>query len=128
MEKVKVSVIIPVYNTEKYLCECLDSVLSQSLKEIEIICIDDGSIDKSNEILHSYQVRDDRLRIIEQKNQGAASARNAGIKIACGEFIGFMDSDDYYPSNDVLEKLYTATQKYEVKAAGGEFSEIDLNP
>ena len=120
----KVTVIIPVYNAEKYLRECLDSVVSQSLNEIEIICIDDGSIDKSNDILHEYQTNDTRFMIIEHCNKGAAIARNEGIMNASGEFVIFLDSDDYYPSEYVLEKLYSAAKKYGVKAAGGEFSEI----
>ena len=90
----KVSVVIPIYNAEKYLKECLDSVAGQSLREIEIICVNDGSSDGSAVILQEYAKSDERVRIFEQKNQGASSARNHGIRNACGEYLYFMDSDD----------------------------------
>ena len=91
----KVSVIIPVYNVEKYLRQCLDSVVNQTLKDIEIICIDDGSTDNSLNILKEYAQKDNRIKIISKKNGGLSSARNAGLKFATGEFVGFVDSDDY---------------------------------
>ncbi len=78
----KVSVIIPVYNVEKYLRECLDSVVNQTLKEIEIICVNDGSTDKSLEILREYEKKDPRIIVIDQENQGVSAARNAGIEFA----------------------------------------------
>ena len=80
-----VSVIIPVYNVEKYLPRCLDSVLGQSFRDIEVICIDDGSTDSSSEILRSYAQKDARIRIISQENRGVSAARNAGLDIAQGE-------------------------------------------
>lgn len=104
----KVSVIIPVYNTEKYLEECLDSVIHQTLKDIEIICINDGSTDNSLEILKKYKQKDSRIITIDQENSGAAIARNKGIKIANGEYLSFIDSDDYIDL-DFLEKLYSAS-------------------
>ena len=91
---IKVSVIMPVYNSEKYLKNAIDSVLNQSLKEIELICIDDGSSDKSGEICDTYAKKDSRVRVIHQKNKGICGARNSGIKIAKGEYIGFCDNDD----------------------------------
>ena len=92
----KVSVIIPVYNTEKYLKKCLDSVCNQTLSDIEIICIDDCSTDNSLNILKEYTLKDNRIKLIEFKeNKGAAVARNTGIDEAKGEYIGFIDSDDY---------------------------------
>ena len=91
----KVSVIIPVYNVEKYLSECIDSVLRQSLSDMEIICIDDGSTDGSAQILEEYRKKDRRIKVIHQKNAGASAARNAGIANASGEYIYFLDSDDY---------------------------------
>ena len=94
---VTLSVIVPVYNTEKYLRECLDSVINQTLKDIEIICINDGSTDRSLDILKEYALKDNRIKIIDKKNEGVAAARNDGIRIANGEFVCFMDSDDYYP-------------------------------
>ena len=90
----KVSVIIPVYNGEKYLKEALDSVINQTLKDIEIICINDGSTDKSLKILQEYGSKDGRIKIINQNNKGTASARNRGFEIAAGEFIAVHDADD----------------------------------
>ena len=92
---VKLSVIIPVYNAEKYLSQTLDSVLSQSLKELEVICVDDGSTDSSLELLREYESRDSRVKVITQKNEYAGIARNKGIAAATGEYIHFLDADDY---------------------------------
>lgn len=104
-EMPKVSVIIPVYNVEKYLSQCLDSLVNQTLSDIEIICIDDGSSDKSFEILQEYANKDSRIKIFKQENQGAAVARNNGLDKATGDYLYFMDSDDYIKL-DCLEKLY----------------------
>ena len=101
----KVSVIIPIYNTEEYLKECLDSVISQTLTDIEIICIDDGSTDGSLNILKEYALNDNRIKILKQKNKGAGAARNLGIKNATGEFVNFFDSDDYMKP-EMLKELY----------------------
>ena len=120
----KISVIIPVYNTEEYLKESLDSVTSQTLKEIEIICIDDGSKDKSSEILLEYAQKDKRITIIKQPNLGPAQARNHGISIAKGEFIAFMDSDDMYPNNHTLEYMYTSAKKNKVLICGGSLIQL----
>ena len=100
----KVSVIIPVYNTEEYLRECLDSVVNQTLKEIEIICVDDVSTDSSLEILKEYAQKDNRFTIITQKNLHAGVARNAGILVARGNYFFFMDSDDLFENNIFLQK------------------------
>lgn len=91
---VKISIIIPVYNAEKYLSACLDSVLQQTLQEIEIICVNDGSKDNSLAILQQYQSIDSRIVLINQHNQGVSVARNKGLEIASGEFVGFVDADD----------------------------------
>ena len=101
----KVSVIIPVYNVEEYLRECLDSVVNQTLKDIEIICINDGSTDSSLEILKEYAQKDNRFVILEQENQGAGAARNKGLEVAQGEYLYFLDSDDYI-IKECLEELY----------------------
>lgn len=101
----KVSVVIPVYNTEKFLNQCLDSVCNQTLKEIEIICVDDGSTDRSAEILKEYAEKDDRVQILTQKNSGSAIARNNGLAKSSGKYVIFWDSDDYF-EKDALEKLY----------------------
>ena len=115
----KVSVIIPVYNTEKYLKECLDSVVNQSLKEIEIICIDDNSSDNSLQILKEYAQKDNRIKIIENKsNLGAGPSRNKGIKLAKGEYIGFLDSDDFYFNNNCLEEIFKKNNGYNYDVIG----------
>ena len=103
----KVSVIVPVYNVEKYLRECLDSLRDQTLTDIEIICVDDGSTDSSYEILEEYQAADSRFKILRQKNLFAGAARNNGMKISKGEYLIFLDSDDFF-SATLLEKVYRA--------------------
>ncbi len=92
---VKVSVIVPVYNVEKYLRKCMDSIVGQTFRDIEIICIDDGSPDGSINILNEYAEKDTRVKIVRQENVGLGATRNRGIEIACGEYILFVDSDDY---------------------------------
>lgn len=101
----KVSVVVPVYNAEKYLKECLDSLVNQTLKDIEIICVNDGSTDNSLEILNEYANKNHRVRVIDQKNQGACIARNKGLSVALGEYIAFVDSDDYLEL-DAYEQAY----------------------
>ncbi len=107
--RIKVSVIIPVYNVEPYLRRCLDSVVNQTLKDIEIICINDGSTDNSLKILEDYAKQDDRLKIITIQNSGVSVARNIGIKNSTGEYIGFVDSDDWIDF-DFYEKLYNSVE------------------
>ena len=92
---IRVSVIIPIYNTEKFLSRCLDSIINQTLEDIEIICINDGSTDNSLKILNQYAKKDKRIKIVDKNNEGQATARNIGIDMAQGEFIGFVDSDDW---------------------------------
>ncbi len=108
----KVSVIIPVYNVEKYLRQCLDSVVHQTLKDIEIICVDDGSSDSSVSILEEYKKQDARIQIICQKNAGAGAARNAGLRIAKGDYLSFLDSDDFFEP-DMLEEAYQTAETYQ---------------
>ena len=105
MRNIKLSIIIPVYNTGKYLSQCLDSVLKQSLEDIEVICIDDGSTDLSPQILKKYQQTDTRIQIITKTNDGLGAARNTGLEAASGEFIGFIDSDDFI-DQDWFAALY----------------------
>ena len=100
----KVSVIIPVYNVEEYLRECLDSVINQTLKEIEIITVDDGSTDSSLEILKEYAKKDNRITVMKQENLHAGVARNAGLAVAKGEYLSFLDSDDFFELN-MLEEM-----------------------
>ena len=90
-----ISVIVPIYGVEKYLEECIESILGQTYTKLEIILIDDASPDRCGEICDRYAQMDDRIIVIHQKNGGAAAARNAGLRIATGEYIGFVDSDDY---------------------------------
>ena len=107
---VKVSVIIPVYNVEPYLKQCMDSVVGQTLKDIEIICVDDGSTDNSLDILREYAAEDSRIQIIEQKNAGAGAARNNGMRYATGKYLSFLDSDDFFEPR-MLEKAYDLAEK-----------------
>lgn len=104
---IKISVIIPVYNCEKSIKKCIESICQQSLEEIEIILVNDGSTDNTSEIIKEYQKQDDRIVILEQKNSGPSIARNRGIKSAHGQYIGFVDSDDYI-EKDMYELLYSA--------------------
>ena len=95
LNKPTVSVIIPVYNVEQYLSKCLDSVINQTFKNIEIICINDGSTDNSLKILNEYAMADKRIIVINQENSGVYAARNKGLQIANGKYISFVDSDDW---------------------------------
>ena len=104
---VKVSIIVPVYNSEKFIEECIDSVLKQSLKGIEIIIVDDGSTDKSCQIIEAYIKRDKRINLLKQKHKGSGPARNLGMKNAAGEYIAFLDSDDFYYDDKALEYMYS---------------------
>ena len=119
----KVSIIVPVYNVEKYLEKCLDSLINQTLKDIEIICINDGSLDNSINILEKYAIKDNRLKIISQKNAGLSAARNTGINAASGDYIGFCDSDDWV-SLDFYEKLYKCAVQNNTDIACGEIIKI----
>ena len=114
----KISIIMPVYNCEEYLEESINSVLEQTLQEWELLCIDDGSTDKSAEILKEYANKDNRIRVFSQHNQGPGSARNLGLQNANGEFIGFLDADDFYLDADALECMYRTCKEKDVKACG----------
>ena len=109
MEDIKVSIVVPVYNTGKYLYECLDSIINQSLKDIEIICVNDGSTDNSLEILEEYAEKDSRVKIFTIENKGISIARNIGIEQANGKYVGFVDSDDYV-NEYMFEKLYISCE------------------
>lgn len=108
--EIKVSVIMPVYNADKYLRTALDSVIDQTLREIEIICIDDGSTDKSLEIIKEYQKNDSRIRIVTENNAGPGAARNKGIVRARGKYIAFLDADDFYELT-LLSELYSFSEE-----------------
>lgn len=106
-----VSVIIPVYKTEKYLDECVMSVINQTYKNLEIILVDDDSPDNCTAMCDAWAAKDSRIKAIHKKNGGAADSRNKGLEIACGDWILFMDSDDWYKSNDVIELLLQTAEK-----------------
>lgn len=108
----KVSIIIPVYNTEEFLNSCLDSLINQTLKEIEIICVDDGSTDDSLFILNHYSKIDSRIIVLKQKNKGAGVARNYGMSIAKGEYLSFLDSDDFFNKNLLTETVEKADETF----------------
>lgn len=122
----KVSVIIPVYNSENYIAKCINSLVKQTLKEIEIIIINDGSTDNSAEICNKYALTDSRIKIINKKNEGQGIARNIGINAAQGEFLGFVDSDDIV-SADYYEELYKNAKKYDADTACGSFTKLFPN-
>ncbi|MCH2033314.1 MAG: glycosyltransferase [Tenacibaculum sp.] len=107
--KPKVSVIVPIYNVEKYLRRCLDSLVNQTLADIEIILVDDESPDNSKEIYKEYLAKDNRIKLVQKKNGGLGFARNSGLEIATGEFIAYIDSDDYVDVN-MFKKLYDTSK------------------
>jgi glycosyltransferase involved in cell wall biosynthesis len=120
----KVSVIVPVYNTELYLRRCLDSVITQTLREIEIICINDCSTDNSLEILKEYESEDQRIKLIDfEQNKGVSIARNTGINAASGEYIGFVDSDDWIDLS-FYEILFNLAKKNNVDIAKGALKRV----
>ena len=111
MEK-KVSLIVPVYNGENYLKDCVDSILGQTLREIEILLVDDGSKDRTPQLCDAYAAADERVRVIHQENRGLGMARNAGLDAAEGIYVTFVDSDDYI-SGEMCEKMYQAAEQYQ---------------
>ena len=109
----KVSVIVPVYNAEKYLSECVDSILAQTLRDIEVLLVDDGSTDGSPVLCDNYAKKDPRIKVIHKANGGVSSARNMGLSIASGDYFAFVDSDDIIDKNSYF-KLYQVAQTYNV--------------
>lgn len=107
----KISVIVPIYNVEKYLKRCVESILKQTYQNIEVILVDDGSSDGSGKICDQFAERDDRIKVIHKKNGGMSDARNAGLDMATGEYIAFVDSDDWI-SSVMFERLYAALKKH----------------
>ena len=122
---IKVSVIVPIYNAERYLKKCIDSILNQSLKEIEVILINDGSTDGSIKIIEEYSKNDSRVVILNLKNGGPGKARNEGIKIAKGEYLSFVDSDDYI-EREFLEKLYKTATHNKVQMVMTNYKDINM--
>ncbi|MFR2551722.1 MAG: glycosyltransferase [Clostridioides difficile] len=102
----KISIIVPVYNVEKYLEKCVRSILAQTFTDFELILVDDGSLDSSGAMCDQFAEQDQRVKVIHKENGGLSDARNAGIELATGEYLGFVDSDDYI-ADDMYELLYT---------------------
>lgn len=121
---VKVSIIMPVYNGSKYLERSILSVINQTFKDIEIICVDDGSEDDSLEVLNGFAEKYDCIRVLTQENQGSGKARNYGMDEAKGEYIGFIDADDEFVDTDSLEKLYETAVKYDADIVSGNLKKL----
>lgn len=120
-----ISVIVPVYNAEKYLRECVDSVLSQTFIDFELLLIDDGSTDSSGAICDEYAEHDSRVRVFHKENGGVSSARNLGLSNFNGSHLIFMDSDDYWYENTALEQLYKTSKSYNLDIIRGEYKAVD---
>lgn len=119
----KVSIIMPTYNVEKYFKQCLESVINQTLDDIEIIPVDDGSPDNCGQIMDEYAAKDSRIKPIHQKNGGYGKAVNAGIEAATGEYIGIVETDDFIDLN-MYEELYKAAKEYNVDVVKGDYKEV----
>lgn len=124
MGNIKISVIIPLFNEEKHISECINSIITQTLDGIEIICIDDESVDSTIQILETYTKIHKNFHLIKQKHGGVGSARNKGIETAKGEFLAFMDADDFYPDCNVLEILYDKAIENNLPLCGGGLDHI----
>ena len=119
----KISVIVPVYKVEEYITTCIDSIIAQTFGDLEIILVDDGSPDRCGEICEEYAKKDTRIKVIHKANGGLSDARNVGFEVSSGEYISFIDSDDYiHPT--MLQKLYEACKKNDLKMAGCDFQYI----
>lgn len=123
MEKEKISVIVPVYNVEKYLPTCLDSLLGQTYQNLEIILVDDGSTDNSGKICDEYAEKDSRIQVVHQENGGLSIARNSGLEYAAGEYVSFVDSDDWMSQN-AFRILYQGLKKYHAQCSVGRFTHV----
>lgn len=122
--KTLVSIIVPVYNVKQYINQCLDSLINQSLNEIEIIIVNDGSTDGSGEICRQYEKKDQRVKLINKENGGLSDARNVGLKYAEAEYVGFIDSDDYVDIN-FYEELYKGIRQEKVDVAVARINKIN---
>lgn len=125
MSHIKLSVVMPVYNAEAHLEESIQSYLGQTLRDSELICVDDGSTDSSLAILSAYQGKDSRIKIFAQANRGAGHARNRALSKAQGRYVAFLDADDLYPDAHALASLYDLAEKHHVSAAGGSLLFLD---
>ena len=123
---IKISIIIPVYNVEKYLKQCLDNIIKQIFTDFECICVNDGSTDSSLKILQEYASKDNRFKIINQENKGLAESRNIGLSVAIGDYVLFIDSDDFI-DNNFCEVLYNDAKKYNCDVCFAERFDFDNN-
>jgi glycosyltransferase involved in cell wall biosynthesis len=121
-----ISVIVPVYNAEKYLTKCIESILGQTYPNIELLLINDGSTDGSPAICDEYALKDKRVKVIHKKNEGVSSARNMGLELAQGDFISFVDADDWL-ERDAIERIVESIQKYDCDAVIFEYKVVDEN-
>lgn len=119
-ERPAVSLLVPIYNVERYLAECLDSAVGQSLQDVEIICINDGSTDSSRQIIEGYLQADSRVRVIDKPNSGYGASMNQGLEAARGEYVGILESDDFFES-DALESLLLAAKECDADVAKADF-------
>ena len=122
---IKISIIIPVYNDGKYIQKSIESVLNQSLEDIEIICVNDGSDDDSLQILNKLSKENNRIKVFNQENQGPAIARNKGIQESNGEYIGFLDADDFFIDTDALKRLYDVAKFNNANMVSGNIKLVD---
>lgn len=125
LNTIKVSFIVPIYNVENYIKECIDSIIEQSIDSKEIILIDDGSTDKSLDIVKKYYKKYPYVKLIIQENKGLAETRNIGIQNSSGEYIYFIDSDDYIVGDDIICKMYSMCKKYDLDLIRGKYIYLD---
>lgn len=121
----KISVIVPVYNTEKYLRHCIDSILAQTFTDFELLLIDDGSNDTSGSICDEYSRTDVRIKSVHKVNGGVSSARNLGLSMASGKYIIFLDADDYWTNKDILGLFFSTSEKYDLDIVSADYFEVD---
>lgn len=123
MENKKISIIIPVYKVENYLERCVESVLNQTHQNLEIILVDDGSPDRCGKMCDLYSQKDNRIKVIHKENGGLSDARNVALDIATGDYIGFVDSDDYV-EEDMFKTLYQLAEKYQADISSVSFYKV----
>lgn len=114
-----ISIIVPVYNSEKYIDRCLDSILNQTYKDLEIVLVNDGSNDQSLKILENYALRDTRIKVVNQENKGVAAARNTGLDNATGDYILYVDSDDWI-ENNMVERMVELSANADIVFCGND--------
>ena len=123
--KPKISIVVPVYNAEKYLHRCMDSILNQVFQDFELILINDGSKDRSGEICNDYASKDNRIKVLHKVNARVSAARNDGIKMATGKYLGFVDADDWIEPN-MYQELFTSAEQFNIDLAMCDFRKISI--